>query len=83
MFLHYINNNRFNIERGDTLKHPANWDDEPFNAIVSNPTEVPTKVGTFFVLPCVYNGLQAFYTLQLYHKNYKITTKQLLRNHLN
>ena len=37
MFLHDINYNNFNIERGDTLIHPAHWDDEPFDAIVSNP----------------------------------------------
>ena len=37
MFLHDINYNRFSIERGDTLIHPAHWDDEPFDAIVSNP----------------------------------------------
>ena len=39
MSLHYINNNKFNIERGDTLKHTTNWDDESFNAIVPNPPE--------------------------------------------
>lgn len=37
MFLHDINYNNFSIERGDTLTHPAHWDDEPFDAIVSNP----------------------------------------------
>ena len=37
MFLHNINYNNFNIERGDTLIHPAHWNDEPFDAIVSNP----------------------------------------------
>ena len=37
MFLHNINYNNFSIERGDTLIHPAHWDDEPFDAIVSNP----------------------------------------------
>ena len=37
MFLHDINYNNFNIERGDTLIHPAHWDEEPFDAIVSNP----------------------------------------------
>lgn len=37
MFLHNINYNNFSIERGDTLMHPAHWDDEPFDAIVSNP----------------------------------------------
>ena len=37
MFLHNINYNNFSIERGDTLIHPVHWDDEPFDAIVSNP----------------------------------------------
>jgi len=37
MFLHDINYNKFNIARGDTLIHPKHWDDEPFDAIVSNP----------------------------------------------
>lgn len=37
MFLHNINYNNFSVERGDTLIHPAHWDDEPFDAIVSNP----------------------------------------------
>ena len=37
MFLHDINFNKFGIALGDTLKHPAHWDDEPFEMIVSNP----------------------------------------------
>ena len=37
MFLHDINYNNFSIEREDTLLHPAHWNDEPFDAIVSNP----------------------------------------------
>lgn len=37
MFLHDINYNKFNIARGDTLIHPKHWDDQPFDAIVSNP----------------------------------------------
>ena len=37
MFLHNINYNNFSIERGDTLIHPSHWNDEPFDAIVSNP----------------------------------------------
>lgn len=37
MFLHDINYNKFNIVRGDTLIDPKHWDDEPFDAIVSNP----------------------------------------------
>ena len=37
MFLHDINFNKFDIALGDTLKDPKHWDDEPFEAIVSNP----------------------------------------------
>lgn len=37
MFLHDINYNHFDIEVGDTLTDPKHWDDEPFDAIVSNP----------------------------------------------
>jgi len=37
MFLHDINYNNFNIAHGDTLIDPRHWDDEPFEAIVSNP----------------------------------------------
>ncbi len=37
MFLHDINFEKFNIAHGDTLMEPAHWDDEPFDAIVSNP----------------------------------------------
>ncbi|MDR0414320.1 MAG: type I restriction-modification system subunit M, partial [Prevotellaceae bacterium] len=37
MFLHNINFDKFNIALGDTLKAPQHWDDEPFEAIVSNP----------------------------------------------
>ena len=37
MFLHDINYNHFNIQLGDTLTDPKHWDDEPFDAIVSNP----------------------------------------------
>lgn len=37
MFLHDINYNDFNIANGDTLTDPKHWDDEPFDAIVSNP----------------------------------------------
>lgn len=37
MFLHDINYEQFNIAHGDTLIDPAHWDDEPFEAIVSNP----------------------------------------------
>ncbi|WP_226533606.1 type I restriction-modification system subunit M [Microbacterium paraoxydans] len=37
MFLHDINYADFNLAHGDTLVDPAHWDDEPFEAIVSNP----------------------------------------------
>ena len=37
MFLHDINYKSFDIAYGDTLKDPRHWDEEPFEAIVSNP----------------------------------------------
>ncbi|MBC7265901.1 MAG: type I restriction-modification system subunit M [Coriobacteriia bacterium] len=37
MFLHDINYEKFDIAHGDTLMDPAHWDDQPFEAIVSNP----------------------------------------------
>lgn len=37
MFLHDINYEQFDIAHGDTLTDPVHWDDEPFEAIVSNP----------------------------------------------
>jgi len=37
MFLHDIEYVNFNIGHGDTLTDPLHWDDEPFEAIVSNP----------------------------------------------
>lgn len=37
MFLHDINYEDFDIAHGDTLTQPAHWDEEPFEAIVSNP----------------------------------------------
>ena len=37
MFLHDINFEKFDIAHGDTLLEPKHWDDEPFDAIVSNP----------------------------------------------
>ena len=37
MFLHNINYDKFNIQLGDTLRHPYFGDDKPFDAIVSNP----------------------------------------------
>ncbi len=37
MFLHDVPYEMFNLAHGDTLTDPAHWDDEPFEAIVSNP----------------------------------------------
>lgn len=37
MFLHNINYDKFNIQRGDTLTDPKHGNDKPFDAIVSNP----------------------------------------------
>ena len=37
MFLHDINYTDFDLVHGDTMIDPAHWDDEPFEAIVSNP----------------------------------------------
>jgi len=37
MFLHDIDYDKFNIGNADTLIDPLHWDDEPFEAIVSNP----------------------------------------------
>ena len=37
MFLHDINYEKFYIGHGDTLTDPIHWDDQPFEAIVSNP----------------------------------------------
>ena len=37
MFLHDIDFDKFDIAHGDTLMEPLHWDDEPFEAIVSNP----------------------------------------------
>lgn len=37
MFLHDINYEKFSIHCGDTLLEPHHWDDQPFDAIVSNP----------------------------------------------
>ena len=36
MFLHDIDYDKFDIAHGDTLTAPQHWDDEPFEAIVSN-----------------------------------------------
>ena len=45
MFLHGINFANFDIALGDTLLEPAHWDDEPFDAIVSNPPYSTKWVG--------------------------------------
>lgn len=37
MFLHDVGYNNFDIALGDTLTAPQHWDDQPFEAIVSNP----------------------------------------------
>lgn len=37
MFLHDIDYDKFDVGHGDTLTEPMHWDDEPFEAIVSNP----------------------------------------------
>lgn len=37
MFLHDVNYEQFDVAHGDTLIDPEHWDDEPFEAIVSNP----------------------------------------------
>ncbi len=37
MFLHDINYNHFDVAHGETLTDPKHWDDEPFDANVSNP----------------------------------------------
>lgn len=37
MFLHDIDFDKFDIAHEDTLLHPAHWDEEPFEVIVSNP----------------------------------------------
>lgn len=37
MFLHDIGYEKFDIAHGDTLTDPKHWNDEPFDAIVSNP----------------------------------------------
>ena len=37
MFLHDIDYDKFDIGHGDTLTDAMHWDDEPFEAIVSNP----------------------------------------------
>ncbi len=45
MFLHDINYTKFHIAHGDTLLDPKHEDDEPFDAIVSNPPYSTKWVG--------------------------------------
>lgn len=46
MFLHNINYDKFNIQRGDTLTHPHFQGDKPFDAIVSNPPYSVAWIGS-------------------------------------
>lgn len=46
MFLHNINYDKFNIQRGNTLTQPHFQDDKPFDAIVSNPPYSVKWVGS-------------------------------------
>ena len=46
MFLHDINYDNFDIRQGDTLIEPQHEDDEPFDAIVSNPPYSTKWVGS-------------------------------------
>jgi type I restriction enzyme M protein len=45
MFLHDIDYDKFDVGHGDTLTDPLHWDDEPFEAIVSNPPYSITWAG--------------------------------------
>lgn len=45
MFLHHVNFDKFDIACGNTLLNPAHWDEEPFDAIVSNPPYSTKWVG--------------------------------------
>lgn len=45
MFLHGVNFEKFDIANEDTLLHPQHWDDQPFDAIVSNPPYSTKWVG--------------------------------------
>lgn len=46
MFLHNINYDKFNIQRGDTLTQPHFQDEKPFDAIVSNPPYSVAWIGS-------------------------------------
>ena len=45
MFLHDVNFSNFDIALEDTLTEPAHWDNQPFDAIVSNPPYSTKWVG--------------------------------------
>ena len=45
MFLHNISFEKFDIALGNTLTEPKHWDEEPFDAIVSNPPYSISWVG--------------------------------------
>lgn len=45
MFLHKVPFDKFDVALGDTLLDPKHWDDEPFDAIVSNPPYSTKWVG--------------------------------------
>lgn len=52
MFLHDIGYDKFNIACEDTLISPQHWDDEPFEAIVSNPpysTKWPSDTNSLLI----------------------------------
>ena len=46
MFLHGVNFERFDIACEDTLINPQHWDDQPFDAIVSNPPYSTKWIGS-------------------------------------
>jgi type I restriction enzyme M protein len=52
MFLHDIDYDKFNIACEDTLVSPQHWDDEPFEAIVSNPPYSTKWAGDSHLLAC-------------------------------
>lgn len=46
MFLHDIDYDKFDIALGDTLTDPQHWDEEPFEAVVSNPPYSISWIGS-------------------------------------